>query len=137
MATRIDCPHCGSPLQVLDQVLGKKVRCPRCQAVIATAAAAVRVPPAPPPMDALQQGISLSAPRQPKDLYEPEPLAPAPAASPEARQPEDESRPARRKRSRRRTKPRGFFARLGLPAIAVENGVMRIAVAIVVAVLVG
>src|SRR5262245_44806604 len=40
------CPHCSKPLQVLDEALGKHVRCPACQRHFLVHAAPARQPAA-------------------------------------------------------------------------------------------
>jgi hypothetical protein len=116
MSTRIDCPQCGAGLQVPDHVLGKKIRCPKCQGVVPTPAPAAAEPAE---ADPVRHGLTPAEPAGPRAAPSPEP----PAAK------AIDVRPVRKKRRPRR--------RIGLPGIAVEGGVVKVAVGLVCLVVFG
>jgi predicted Ser/Thr protein kinase len=86
MAQVIQCPHCGKPLQVPDQAVGKQVRCPRpdCAKVFAVAAPARQLAGA-----AVGAGQDVGAP-PPKAA----PAKPSPKVTPPPLPPETEAAPA-------------------------------------------
>jgi hypothetical protein len=135
MITKVSCPQCAAVLKVPEQLQGKQVRCPRCQTVVQTPApsaeqvtAAPTTPPAPP---ALPEGTFRIA-------GEPAPSpAPEPEALPEATlvMPAEEEPP--RKKWKRKKKPKGLLARLGLGNVVIEAGLIKLVVGVVAAVVVG
>src|SRR5262245_13481889 len=115
MPLTVTCPGCNAPLRVRDELVGKKVKCPRCAGVVqvpraapvgASPAAAAPPPPAaaPPPVPHAEQ--VRPAPRA-AAAHHPQPATAigegAPGARPAARRrheepPEDEDEPRPRKR---------------------------------------
>jgi predicted Zn finger-like uncharacterized protein len=86
-SVRIECPACSAELQVNQQALGRKMRCPQCDALIMAAEPTLPAPPTPSPPPA-----SLSTPAAPPVVASPPrwierggeptppPLPPAPPA---------------------------------------------------------
>jgi predicted Zn finger-like uncharacterized protein len=127
MATVVHCPNCAASLEVPERLLGKKVRCAKCKATIATTLPNASQAPAPEPADPVQHGVSADAPLQPSSLAAPVALGPAPveAADPKPAEPLAGSNgTVRKKRKRKKSKSAGLFGRIGFPAIAIEPGVL-------------
>jgi predicted Zn finger-like uncharacterized protein len=103
MPEQIRCPSCDATLRVPENLLGKNVKCPKCQTTFLAELDAPAEPEAPPPSTARRR------PSLPEDeegiADEPIPKSrrrPAPADEDEEELPpeEDEDRPRRRKRRR-------------------------------------
>src|ERR1700736_5830482 len=81
MPIDVQCSGCSTMLRAPDTAAGKKVKCPKCEAVIAVPAAA-------------DNGLAVSSAPPP-----PEPMAMAKAApAPSRRREEEDDRPSRRRR---------------------------------------
>src|SRR4051812_12661034 len=104
MPTKIRCPQCNTALNVPDNLLGKTLRCPRCQSHVKTEA-----PPEELECEVIEEVEPAVAPEPPQ------PQAPAP----------DRPEPPRKKRKRSK-KRGGLLARLGLPAIAIDPALAKI-----------
>src|SRR5688500_9628460 len=141
----IRCPSCTGGLNVPDNALGKKIRCPRCQTIVQTSAPVmVDALPAdddtPAATDPLRQAVTSASattgamPRVAVEI----PSAEGPSAERPADRLSRDERPAsrngddfdddsdsdrelRRKRKKKKKKA-GFFASLSMPGIALEPG---------------
>jgi DNA-directed RNA polymerase subunit RPC12/RpoP len=67
------CPSCSQKISVSEAAHGKRVRCPKCQSVVAVPAGAA--PPVPPPVPRSEQVADLSGPRRPRPQDEKAPVA--------------------------------------------------------------
>lgn len=88
MPVIVNCPSCRGPLRVPDELLGKNVRCPTCQATFEAQQAPVPPPPEPPPN--LPEPSSVRLPPEPAA---PPPPSPGPWRAPPENQPEPEVEP--------------------------------------------
>ena len=81
MAISAKCPHCGTLLNVKDELAGRKGKCPKCQGVVKIPAlAAVQLAAVPAAASAASRSAATSAPPKPKTV------TPAPAATQKPRQ---------------------------------------------------
>src|SRR6266849_1934163 len=98
MAATFECPKCGRELKVPDELLGKKVKCPACQAIFITAAEETPAPP--PAAPDSQEGIipSRVAPETTEESREEERPRKRPKRWEDNYEEEDYSRPRSRRR---------------------------------------
>ena len=82
MPIRINCKHCGKRFSAWDDLIGKPVKCPKCQQQMIVPGGDSQLPPAPPPPQAPAPAAS-PAPQQavPQPAVPPPPPPPPPAAA--------------------------------------------------------
>src|SRR5262245_26603452 len=108
MPTKIHCAQCNAALNVPDNLLGKTLRCPRCQGHVKTEAPAIELELA---------SVEEESPAAPQS-GEPEPAEP-------------------RRKKRKKKKREGLLARLGSPAIGTKATLALILAGLVSLVVVG
>jgi hypothetical protein len=142
MATKIHCPQCKANMLVPEQLLGKKLCCPRCQGVVSTLAPRTAGPAVARAKDPVAQGVTAAPPALPGAAAVPAPLEPEPPLAELVEEPValgsltpgQDARPSERRRKRKST---GLLEGLGLPTITLGDGVVRTALLFVVVVVAG
>ncbi|MFO0929126.1 MAG: hypothetical protein U0736_19240 [Gemmataceae bacterium] len=144
MAATVTCSHCQVRLRIPEEHLGKNLRCPRCrntfvgQAVPEASEATSAAPPPPeenrvttaPAAQAPEPAAERLRPREspppPEDDDEPVELEPVENDDRQDSDRKDSPRPRRR----RKKKPKGIFQRLGLPSVAIEPGLVKLGMSV-------
>jgi hypothetical protein len=102
MPIHVACDACGSRLKAPDQLAGRKVKCPKCGAMLAVPGGAEEeTEPAPPPQPKKAPAHAVTARKRTaaEETPPPEPEGPT-----ESEEPDDEDRPRRKKKKRRHRK---------------------------------